>query len=115
MGKADAGRPRRSLGWQIDLKMVSTEDNTAPRISVVTPTLRRPQEVAKLLQNLAGQSLRPFEFILVDGAPPGEEETRAVAETEFENLPFRCRYIRHGGGTAIQRNVGIEAAQGDFI
>ena len=82
---------------------------------MVTPTLRRPQEVADLLRNLALQTLPPFEFILVDGAPEGEEETRVIAETEFGSAPFSCRYIRHGGGTAVQRNVGMEAAQGEFI
>lgn len=86
-----------------------------PRISVVTPTLRRPQEVVELLQNLAAQTLPAFEFILVDGAPEGEEATRTVAEQEFGQAKFPCRYIRHGGGTAIQRNVGIETARGDFI
>lgn len=86
-----------------------------PRISVVTPTLRRPQEVSELLKNLAAQMLLPWEFILVDGAPEGEEQTRAVAQNEFGSAPFPCRYIRHGGGTAIQRNAGIEAAKGDFI
>lgn len=86
-----------------------------PRISVVTPTLRRPQEVAELLANLAAQTLQPLEFILVDGAPEGEEATRKVAEQEFGKATFPCRYIRHGGGTAIQRNVGIEAAQGEYI
>lgn len=87
----------------------------ASRISVVTPTLRRPQEVRELLKNLAAQTPLPFEFILVDGAPEGEEETRAVSEVEFPKAPFLCRYIRHDGGTAIQRNVGIEAAKGELI
>ena len=87
----------------------------SPPISVVTPTLRRPQEVRELLQNLAAQNPLPLEFILVDGAPEGEVETRAVAEAEFPKATFPCRYIRHGGGTAIQRNVGIEAAKGEFI
>lgn len=100
--------------------MPDTEQSTvaiapATRISVVTPTLRRPQEVAELLRNLAVQTLRPFEFILVDGAPEGEEATRMLAEAEFSHAPFPCRYLRHGGGTAIQRNMGIEAAQGEFI
>jgi glycosyltransferase involved in cell wall biosynthesis len=71
--------------------------------------------VAGLLQNLAAQKLPPLEFIVVDGAPTGEETTRQVAETKFKTAPFRCQYIRHGGGTAIQRNVGIEAATGDCI
>jgi glycosyltransferase involved in cell wall biosynthesis len=97
--------------------MVKTESPTSRglKISVVTPTLRRPQEVVGLLQNLAAQTLPVFEFILVDGAPEGEEATRAVAEKEFSKTPFTCRYIRHGGGTAIQRNVGIEAANGALI
>lgn len=86
-----------------------------PRISVVTPTLRRPEEVAQLWANLAGQRLQPSEFILVDGAPAGENETQRVAEQEFGKAPFACRYIRHGGGTAVQRNVGIEAVQGEFV
>jgi glycosyltransferase involved in cell wall biosynthesis len=30
-------------------------------------------------------------------------------------LPFRVTYVRRGGGTAIQRNIGIEAAKGEFI
>jgi GT2 family glycosyltransferase len=84
-------------------------------VSVVTPTLRRAQEVHELLQNLGAQTLRPLEFILVDGAPEGEEETRHIAEAEFPHAPFSCRYLRHAGGTAIQRNVGIEAARGDLI
>ncbi len=86
-----------------------------PRISVITPTLRRPDEVGELIRNLAAQRLLPCEFILVDGAPDGEEDTRAVADREFASAPFPCRYIRHGGGTAIQRNVGIDASSGDLI
>jgi glycosyltransferase involved in cell wall biosynthesis len=86
-----------------------------PTVSVVTPTLRRPEEVAGLLENLSLQDYLPAEVILVDGAPAEEratEETVRAIETSF---PFRVRYIRHGGGTAIQRNVGIDAASGDFI
>jgi GT2 family glycosyltransferase len=56
-----------------------------------------------------------LEFILVDGAPPGEDATAKVAEAGFSAAPFPCRYIRHGGGTAIQRNVGIQAVRGGLI
>jgi glycosyltransferase involved in cell wall biosynthesis len=71
--------------------------------------------VAELLRNLATQSLLPCEFILVDGAPIGEDTAEHVANCEFERAPFVCRYVRHMGGPATQRNVGIEAAGGDFI
>lgn len=85
------------------------------RISVVTPTLRRPQEVQEMLINLAQQTHLPHEVILVDGAPQHETDTeKRVVETEA-SLPFRCIYIRHGGGTAIQRNVGIDTVTGNYI
>lgn len=84
------------------------------RVSVVTPTLRRPAEVRELLANLRGQKILPYELILVDGAPQGEDETQQVV-SQAGALPFEVRYIRHGGGTAIQRNVGIDVARGDFV
>lgn len=84
-------------------------------ISVVTPTFRRPAEIADLLENLSRQSIPPCEVILVDGAPESETETEQAVQAATASLPFPCRYIRHGGGTAIQRNVGIDHAAGAFI
>lgn len=84
-------------------------------ICVITPTLRRPQEVQGLLENLSRQSVLPQELILVDGAPDEEKATEELVRARMHDYPFRVRYIRHGGGTAIQRNVGIEAARASFI
>ncbi len=86
-----------------------------PRLSVVTPTLGRPQEVRELLTNLAAQSAPPSEVILVDGALPEDQRTREAVADLAPQMPWPCRYLRHGGGTAIQRNVGIEASAGDLI
>jgi glycosyltransferase involved in cell wall biosynthesis len=85
------------------------------RISVVTPTLRRPGEVAELLENLSRQTVLPSELVLVDGAPNGEERTREALSAREAAVPFACVYIRRSGGTAIQRNIGIDAASGDYI
>jgi GT2 family glycosyltransferase len=84
-------------------------------VSVVTPTLRRPVEVAEMLENLTRQTLLPHEVILVDGAPADETGTERAVASVAASLPFRCHYIRHGGGTAIQRNVGINMASGQLI
>lgn len=94
-----------------------TEPQGDPKqsISVVTPTLDRPHDVRSLLHNLADQHLRPMELVLVDAAPPGLDETKDVVRGLQSRLPFQVSYIRHGGGTAIQRNVGIDAARGNFI
>ena len=85
------------------------------RISVVTPTLGRPREVRELLANLAAQSLPPIEWVLVDGAGPEDERTQAVVEELAPKMPWPCRYLRHGGGTAVQRNAGIDASSGDIV
>lgn len=95
--------------------MTDSLAQSAPTLSVVTPTLNRPEEVRGLLHNLAAQLRPPNELILVDAAPSGNEETRQVVESYVHSLPYKVIYIRRGGGTAIQRNVGIEAASGEFV
>lgn len=84
-------------------------------ISVVTPTLHRPCEVAELLENLSEQTLLPREVILVDGAPDDEIETQTAVENVKNKFPFSIRYFRHQGGTAVQRNYGIDHAKGSFV
>ena len=84
-------------------------------ISVVTPTYRRPAEVEALLDNLSRQTALPYEVILVDGAPGPERETEQIVQPLIDRLPYRCIYVRHGGGTAIQRNVGIDRVRGNFV
>lgn len=85
------------------------------RISVVTPTFRRPVEIRQLLETLADQTTLPAEVIVVDGAPVVEKESENVITDIRQSLPFEVHYIRHGGGTALQRNVGIDSAQGDLV
>jgi glycosyltransferase involved in cell wall biosynthesis len=93
----------------------TAHDEYRPRISVVTPTLRRPEEVVGLLENLKRQTLLPDEVLLVDGAPEDERATENAVRAITNSFPFSLRYIRHGGGTAIQRNVGLDAATGHLI
>lgn len=85
------------------------------KISVVTPTFLRPTETLGLLANLAQQTLVPFEVILIDGAPAEEKATENAVGQVINDFPFRTRYLRKTGGTAIQRNAGIDLATGDFV
>ena len=84
-------------------------------VSIVTPTFRRTDEVMGLLENISKQSVLPTEVILIDGAAEGEDSTETAVRNLINDYPFRINYIRNKGGTAIQRNRGIEAAQGEFI
>lgn len=85
------------------------------RISVVTPTLRRAGEVEGLLKNLLVQDRLPFEVIIVDGASPDDERTQAIVAGLRDSLPFDVVYIRQNGGTAVQRNFGIDISRGDLV
>ncbi len=84
-------------------------------ISIVTPTFRRPKEVSELLENLSEQTVLPKEIILIDGAPPQENETQEIVEKVIKDFPFTIHYMRRQGGTAVQRNFGIETAKSDFV
>lgn len=84
-------------------------------ISVVIPTYCRPAEVASAVENLSQQQLLPFEVIIVDGAAEGDDRTEAIVQKLPKDLPFEIRYVRRQGGTALQRNVGIDIAAGEFI
>lgn len=88
---------------------------TYPSISVVTPTLHRPAEVSALLENLAQQTLLPAELILVDGADESRNATYDVVKAVKDGFPIIVVYLRRGGGTAIQRNHGIDCARGQFV
>lgn len=96
---------------------IAAQEMTAQKekISVVTPTFRRPAEVLELLSNLSAQTLLPTEVILVDGAPPGETETETAVKSAGRLFPFEIRYVRREGGTAVQRNAGIDLAAGELI
>ena len=84
-------------------------------ISVVTPTLRRSAEVGGLLANLAQQTVPPSELLVVDGAPSEDRSTEEVVAAAAPTMPFACRYLRQSGGTAVQRNAGIDRAEGEYI
>lgn len=86
-----------------------------PGITIVTPTLRRPREVAELLLDLGRQTLLPKEVIIVDGGPVEERETEEAIRELLPRLPYPSRYLRHARGTAIQRNAGIALARTPLI
>lgn len=68
-----------------------------------------------LLANIAEQSVLPAEVILVDGAEDSEKATETVVRDLENSFPFRVNYIRSNGGTALQRNRGIDEAEGEFV
>lgn len=90
------------------------------QVSVVVPTYRRPDLLARCLTALFAQDADPasYELIVVDDA--ASEETRQQVECFAQQLPLcapRLRYIAVKGrhGPALARNTGWRTAQGEII
>ena len=84
------------------------------RFSLIIATKARPEPLWAALVSAAATLPAEGEVIVVDGDP--ERSARAVVErsrAEHAQLVVRC--LHHGGGSAVQRNVGIDAAEGDVV
>ncbi len=82
------------------------------RISVVLPTLGRPEPLAACLEALAAGFPDDAETIVV--ADGGREDLRPVVERFV--APLRLRLIRaEHGGPAAARNRGLAVARGEIV
>lgn len=77
------------------------------RISVVIPTVDRPQAAYNLLRHLEHQSVPPHEIVVVDQS--GREDARLAA---FPGVRYRRLATR---GLPNARNVGVRMAAGDAV
>lgn len=88
----------------------------APRVTVILPTYRRPESLARALEGLARQDDPGFawELVVIDNeAAPGAEAVFAFHEGTFGG---RARMVRETRtGSAYARNRGIAEARGDVV
>lgn len=83
-----------------------------PTVSVVIPTYKHRDFVLATLDSVFAQTFTDYEVIVVnDGSP---DDTAEVLRPLVES--GRIRYIEQANaGQSQARNVGIEAAQGEFV
>ncbi len=89
-----------------------------PRVSVVIPTCRRPDLLARCLAALAAQSLPSdqFEAIVVDDAASEETRRQVEAWSAGEERPAtRYRTTAGARGPAAARNLGWRTARGEIV
>jgi GT2 family glycosyltransferase len=80
------------------------------RFSVVIPTLNRAELLRRTLASLAECDPGPDEVVVIDADP--EHSAKSVTE-EFPDA--NVRYISSRPSVTLQRNVGIDAAEGDVL
>ena len=87
-----------------------------PKISVVTPTFNRCDELKHLVYSINNQTLKSkyFELIICDdGSTDGTERT---IKDLLKSINFKLKYIsQKNSGPGIARNKGVNNAKGELI
>lgn len=85
-------------------------NNRLPQVSIIIPTYQRAYLIRETIDSVLAQTYQDFEIIVIDdGSTDGTGELVA----EYQN---RVRYIyQENRGPASARNIGIQAAYGEFI
>src|SRR6185503_8182811 len=81
------------------------------RVSLVLPTLDRPQAIYNLLRHLEHQTVAPYEIVVVDQSAQPDERVafHAVANSRVRHYRIAER------GLPNARNVGVGLATGDVV
>lgn len=81
-------------------------------VSVIIPTTRRPAQLRRALDSVFTQSFRELEaVVVVDGPNP---ETMAML-ADYDEPRLRVLQNEHALGPGLARNVGAEAARGEWL
>lgn len=89
---------------------------TAPKISVIIATFRRPDGLLQAVKSVAAQTydLSAIELIVCDNAPEGD--AKSAIEAFAASVAFPVIYLHaKEPGVANARNLALSAAKGEFI
>jgi GT2 family glycosyltransferase len=86
---------------------------TAPRVSVVIPTIGRVEALARCLDALAAGTLLPAETIVVDQS--GHDEIGRILAERRQALPRIRHIVERPRGLSAARNVGARAGSGSIL
>lgn len=84
------------------------------KLSVIVPCYNVQAFVSDMLRSLRANSRSDFEFILVDDC--STDETRSILEHAIPSLPgARLVSPDRNSGASVARNIGIDAARGEYV
>lgn len=86
-----------------------------PLFTVFTPTYNRAYILPKLYRSLCRQTVKNFEWLIVDDG--SADETQALVQSWMrEQNPFEIRYYhKENGGKPRAINFGVRKARGEFF
>ena len=81
-------------------------------VSVIIPTLERPEVVYNLVQDLLKQSYQDFEILIIDQSYQQNKKVKELAVGQADKI----RYYRiNTEGTCPAKNFGINKAKGGIL
>lgn len=84
------------------------------KVSIIIPIYNAQQYIEETLRSLLAQTLQDYEVLLVDDH--GKDQSMEVAKAFVADDPrFRFLATSANAGPGVARNVGIEAARGEYI
>jgi glycosyltransferase involved in cell wall biosynthesis len=93
---------------------MSTENTEIPgRISVIIPAYNASRFIERTIDSVLHQTIKDFELIVIDDG--STDNTRSLAEAAALRDPRIQLITVRNGGVAKARNIGIEAAKGEFV
>lgn len=86
-------------------------------ISVVIPSYGRAEFLGRAIQSVTAQTYSRVQIIVVDDNGAGTRNQLSTKDVVEESLHDGCLYIanEHNKGGAYSRNVGVSAAEGEFV
>jgi glycosyltransferase involved in cell wall biosynthesis len=83
-------------------------------VSVIVPTCRRPDDVARCVDSILATTYSRLEVIVVDNAPSDPRTAALIADRYAGD--DRVRYLREPTpGASRARNLGVRHAQGEIV
>lgn len=90
---------------------------SSPLVSVVISFFDVEAYIAQSIESVIAQSHDRWELILIDDG--GADESRAIVDEYCQRFPHRIRCLQHpdreNRGLSASRNLGWEAASGEFV
>ena len=84
------------------------------KISIITPTWNRCDSLARMIQSVEAQALRPCEHLVIDNL--STDGTAYVVSNYATRAPYPVIHMRHGDkGIYDAMNQGAAKAQGDAL
>ncbi len=83
-----------------------------PKVSVVVPTHNRAHVLVRAIESILNQTFRDFELIIVDD---GSTDDTLQVLASYSSAGIKVITLKHNAGACRARNIGIQAAEGEFI